>query len=244
MAKAVTRKKRSLKVSARSEQAKAKKTLMDEARSDLAERLVPFRLSNEDDVLDGVYRLIHAREHGAFPVDKLTVKALLDGLGLEVGESLPADYLAEFFVESGLYPEGTGCAWSWTFFLDDGQHELWARARHDDESESSTAIGHEWNACLIVFAWAQSLGLIEHDWKEVRPCDSLRNPVGRLIERFLEGRVVVRPNLAGDPILPTIRSRRWTGTSPCSTLRAPRGRTSSRGCLVRLATRTVLGSCG
>lgn len=37
---------------------------------------------------------------------------------------------------------------------------------------------------------------------------SLRNPVRQLIEWFMEGRVVVRPNPAGDPILPAKEAAR------------------------------------
>ena len=46
----------------------------------------------------------------------------------------------------------------------------------------------------------------QRDFAHMRP--SLRNPARQLIEWFMEGRVVVRPNPAGDPILPAKEAAR------------------------------------
>lgn len=45
-------------------------------------------------------------------------------------------YLGEFLAESGIYPAGAGCAWSWMFVVDEGQSELRARALPGDDTES------------------------------------------------------------------------------------------------------------
>lgn len=89
------------------------------------------------------------------------------------------------------------------FVVDEGQAELRARALPDDDAESITGIGRNRYACVSVPAWAQAAGVIGRQRDSVQTCPSLRSPVGRLIEEFREDRVLVRPNLAGDPILAT-----------------------------------------
>ena len=89
------------------------------------------------------------------------------------------------------------------FVVDEGQSELRPRALPDDDAESMTGIRRKRYARGIVPAWAQAAGVIGRQRDSVQACPSLRGPVGRLCEGFREDRVVVRPNLVDDPILPT-----------------------------------------
>ena len=89
------------------------------------------------------------------------------------------------------------------FVVDEGQSELRPLALPDDDAESITGIGRKRYARGIVPAWAQAAGVIGRQRDSVQACPSLRGPVGRLCEGFREDRVVVRPNLVDDPILPT-----------------------------------------
>ena len=192
---------------------RAADALVREAGEEIAANLKGERFrrdSSEDDILNAVYRLVYLLQHGAFPADKLTTAKLMKGLGAKFGEGLPDPALGEFFVaiatDESFGARLNQCAWSWAFLNDEGKPRLWARARHpvpgdDSGRRNETA----WQSGMVVFGWAQSTGLIDRQvtFGDVKPCKELRNPVMALIRRYLEGRVVVRPETGNDPILPS-----------------------------------------